>query len=148
MKVSVKSDYAVRAVLSLARRSVNGQVTKVQDLADENKIPANYLIQILIELKTHQIVKSLRGKKGGYVLGRPPSAISIIDILRCIHGSLFIVPPQPQPPGPGDSKPHPAWEKLRSAIEDAGSKITLDTLLDSPDTPAEGVLEMKTLAAA
>ena len=88
----MKSDYAARAVLSLARRHGQEHATRVEEVASENGIPPNYLVQILIELKSGQIVKSQRGKEGGYRLARPPAQISFGDVLRCVHGQLFDSP--------------------------------------------------------
>ena len=77
MKLSVKSDYAARAVLGLARRYAEGGSVRAEDLAAEQGIPPNYLVQILIELKARRIVKSVRGKEGGYLLARPPAGIQV-----------------------------------------------------------------------
>ena len=60
-KLSVKSDYAARAVIGLAKHYPTGAALKVEDLAAESSTPANYLVQILIELKSRHIVKSVRG---------------------------------------------------------------------------------------
>ena len=89
MKLSVKSDYAARAVLWLAQHYGDGVARRVEDLASEEYIPANYLVQILIELKSKQIVKSQRGKDGGYLLARPPADITLGDVIRCMHGQVF-----------------------------------------------------------
>ena len=62
MKLSVKSDYAARAVLALARHYGDERAMKIEELAAQNGIPANYLVQILIELKARNIVRSVRGK--------------------------------------------------------------------------------------
>ncbi|HEX3716879.1 MAG TPA: Rrf2 family transcriptional regulator, partial [Verrucomicrobiae bacterium] len=72
MKLSVKSDYAARAVLWLARHYHEGGARTVEEMASAQGIPPNYLVQILLELKSAQIVKSQRGKEGGYMLARPP----------------------------------------------------------------------------
>ena len=66
MKLSVKSDYATRAVLALARRAHTGAPVTVESLAEEHHIPPSYLVQILLELKAQGIVRSHRGKGGGY----------------------------------------------------------------------------------
>src|SRR5687768_3671679 len=67
VKLSVKSDYATRAVLWLGRHHHEGVARKVEEMASAQGIPPNYLVQILIELKSKQIVKSQRGKEGGYL---------------------------------------------------------------------------------
>ena len=59
MKLSVKSDYAARAVLGLARHNPSGRAVKVEGLAAEQGVPANYLVQILIELKAQGIARSV-----------------------------------------------------------------------------------------
>src|SRR5689334_9809930 len=92
MKLSVKSDYAVRAVLWLAQRYAEGVARTVEDMAVDQGIPPSYLVQILIELKSQQIVKSQRGKEGGYLLARPPAKITFGDVLRCVHGEVFDSP--------------------------------------------------------
>ncbi len=70
MKLSVKSDYAARAVLALARRAHTGVPIPVETLAEDHHIPPSYLVQILLELKAQRIVRSHRGKEGGYQLAQ------------------------------------------------------------------------------
>ena len=72
-------------VLGLARHWPDGGARRVEELAGEQGVPANYLVQILIELKAKHIVKSQRGKEGGYLLARPPSEISLGDVLRAVR---------------------------------------------------------------
>src|SRR5215470_13968583 len=83
VKLSVKSDYAARAVIGLARHYQFGRALKIEELARGQGIPGNYLVQILIDLKAQHLVKSVRGKEGGYLLARPPAEITLGDVLRC-----------------------------------------------------------------
>jgi Rrf2 family protein len=128
MKLSAKSDYAARAVIGLARHYQSGESLRVEDLAAEQGIPPNYLVQILIELKSQQIVKSLRGKDGGYMLARSPAEITMADVLRCVHGQVF------DSPGLTDSQCPPelraAWKALQAALDNAANAITFQKLLD------------------
>ena len=128
MKLPVKSHYATRAVLSLARHHPQGEVLRVEDLASEQGVPPNYLIQILIELKAQGIVRSVRGKKGGYLLARPPVEISLGDVLRAVHGAVFDSPALDDPGCPPELKR--AWRKLRSTLDSAADAITFQQLLD------------------
>src|ERR1043166_7646708 len=116
MKLSVKSDYAARAVLALARRYQTGASQRVEDLADAHGIPANYLVQILIELKSQGIVKSVRGKEGGYLLGRTPSEITLGDVLRAVHGQVFDSPALSDPNCPWELRL--AWERLQKSLDE------------------------------
>jgi Rrf2 family protein len=128
VKLSVKSDYAARAVLGLARHWPDGGARRVEELAAEQGVPANYLVQILIELKANRIVKSQRGKEGGYLLARPPGEISFGDVLRAIHGSVFDSPAI----GNGQCPPElrGAWKKLQKALENTADHISFQQLLD------------------
>jgi Rrf2 family protein len=128
MKLSVKSDYAARAVLGLARHHQNGAVLRVEDLAAEQGIPANYLVQILIELKAQGIARSVRGKEGGYFLARPPAEITLGDVLRAIHGSVFDTPALTDSDCPSELRR--AWKRLQGAVESAADSITFQQLID------------------
>jgi Rrf2 family cysteine metabolism transcriptional repressor len=128
VKLSVKSDYAMRAVLGLARHFPNEAALRVEDLAAAQGVPANYLVQILIELKATGIARSVRGKEGGYLLARPPAQISIGDVLRAVHGEVF------DTPALSDANCAPelrsAWGRLKTTMDEAANKITFQQLLD------------------
>lgn len=128
MKLSVKSDYAARAVLALARHYPDGGARRVEELATQHDIPPNYLVQILIELKANRIVKSVRGKEGGYLLARPPGEITMGDILRAIHGQLLDTPALSDAQCPPELRA--AWKKLQKAFEHTADSITFQQLLD------------------
>ena len=128
MKLSVKSDYAARAVIGLAKHYPTGAALKVEDLAAESSTPANYLVQILIELKSRHIVKSVRGKEGGYLLARPPAEISLGDVLRCVHGRVFDPPALHDVHCPAELRA--AWKKLQTALDETADGITFQKLLD------------------
>ncbi|EHI14297.1 Rrf2 family transcriptional regulator [Mycolicibacterium thermoresistibile] len=90
MRMSAKAEYAVRAMVQLAAAD-EGVIVKTDDLAKAQGIPAQFLVDILAELRTARLVRSHRGRDGGYSLARPPDQISIADVLRCIDGPLASV---------------------------------------------------------
>lgn len=90
MRMSAKAEYAVRAMVELATVA-DGQLVKTDDLAQAQGIPAQFLVDILSDLRTDRLVRSHRGRDGGYELARPADAISIADVLRCIDGPLASV---------------------------------------------------------
>lgn len=128
MKFSVKSDYAARAVLWLSARYHDGEAHRVETMALDQGIPPNYLTQILIELKARQIVRSQRGKDGGYLLAKAPSDITFGEVLQCIHGEIF------DAPALGDSHCPPelkaAWRNVQRAVTETATSITFQQLLD------------------
>lgn len=129
MKLSVKSDYAARAVLGLARHHHEGKSLRAEDLAQEQGIPANYLVQILIELKAKGLVRSQRGKEGGYLLAKPPAEISMADILKAIHGQVFDSPALEDAQCPPELKA--SWLRLQQALEAEAESITFQRLLEA-----------------
>ncbi len=128
VKLSVKSDYAARAVLGLARAYHSGVACKVEELAAAQGIPASYLVQILIELKAQQLVRSLRGKDGGYLLARPPREITLGDVLRAVHGELLESPARNDPACPPELRE--AWTRLQQTANAAADSINFQDLLD------------------
>jgi Rrf2 family protein len=128
MKLSAKSDYAARAVIGLARHYQSGESMRVEDLAAEQGIPPNYLVQILIELKSQRLVKSVRGKEGGYLLARAPAEITMADVLRCVHGQVFDSPALTDAQCPPELRA--AWKQLQTALDHAAAAITFQKLLD------------------
>ena len=128
VKLSVKSDYAARAVLGLARHYPVGVALRVEDVASEQGVPANYLVQILIELKAQGIVRSVRGKEGGYLLARPPAEITLGDVLRAVHGQVFDTPALTDPDCPPELRR--AWQRLQQTLQVAAEGITFQQLLE------------------
>lgn len=128
VKLSVKSDYATRAVLGLARHFPAKSAMRVEDLAEECGVPPNYLVQILLELKAEGITRSARGKDGGYFLGRPPSQITLNDVLRAMHGTVFDTPALSDPDCPPELRR--AWQGLQQTLETTATAVSFQQLLD------------------
>jgi Rrf2 family transcriptional regulator, cysteine metabolism repressor len=128
VKLSVKSDYATRAVLGLARHFPCTEALRVETLAKTQGIPSNYLVQILIELKAQGIARSVRGKAGGYLLDRPPSQITMGEVLRAVHGTVFDTPALIDSSCPPELRR--AWEKMQKTVDAAADAIDFQQLLD------------------
>jgi Rrf2 family protein len=89
--LSQKTRYAIRAMQHLADRHGEGPV-RLAEIAEAQKIPANFLTVILSELSRYGIVGSMRGKDGGYWLAVSPIDITYGDLIRVMRGSLALVP--------------------------------------------------------
>jgi len=100
----------------------------VEALAAEQGVPANYLLQMLIELKAQGIVRSVRGKEGGYMLARPPGEISLADVLHAVHGTVFDSPALNDSGCPTELRR--AWKKLQQSLETVAGAVTFQSLLD------------------
>ena len=88
VKVSTRGDYASRALLSLALHAESDGPTSVRDIAERTGLPQPYLEQILLALKGAGLVRSKRGVGGGYVLARPPSGITLSEIVSAVDGPI------------------------------------------------------------
>jgi len=86
VRVSAKSDYAIRAAVELAAAG-EGPV-KGERLAQAQEIPSNFLENILSDLRNAGIVSSRRGADGGYWLARPAAEVSLADVIRAVDGPL------------------------------------------------------------
>jgi len=91
MNISVKSEYALKAVFDLSSQYLafsRGLVmppVKIADIARRQKIPQKFLELILAGLKQGGFVDSRRGAEGGYLLSRPPDSITVGDVLRAVE---------------------------------------------------------------
>ncbi|HVS52660.1 MAG TPA: Rrf2 family transcriptional regulator [Opitutaceae bacterium] len=89
MKLSKKGEYALRSLINLGiAREVGRPLVRVSELADSEKLPVKFLEQILQALKDAGLVRSERGKFGGYRLAKPTNKIPIGDVVRLIDGPL------------------------------------------------------------
>jgi Rrf2 family protein len=87
--LSQKARYALRAMIELARE--DGQVT-AGELSVRADAPRKFLEAILLALAREGLVVSRRGKFGGYMLGRPATAISFAEVIRLVDGPLALAP--------------------------------------------------------
>lgn len=87
MNISVKGEYALKAILDLSYRGGAGPV-KIADIAGRQKIPQKFLELILAQLKQGGFVESRRGAEGGYLLARPADSIMVGEVLRFMDGPL------------------------------------------------------------
>lgn len=88
MRVSLKTDYALRAVLELSASDPEQPLVKGERIADAQGIPQQFLEHILLDLKRAGLIRARRGAKGGYMLAKTPEEISVADVIRAVEGPL------------------------------------------------------------
>jgi Rrf2 family protein len=88
MRVSTKSDYALRALIEIAR---SDDVVSAERIAAKQDIPATFLQAILADLRRAAIVASQRGQSGGWRMATDPSSVAIADVIRAVDGPLLSV---------------------------------------------------------
>jgi Rrf2 family cysteine metabolism transcriptional repressor len=87
MKLSVRGEYALRALLVLSQ-NYSEEVVRIQTISEQQNIPKKFLEQILNELKALGAVESKRGAGGGYRLARSPAEITLASVIRHMTGAL------------------------------------------------------------
>ena len=87
MKQTTRSEYALLALIHLARHE-GEKFVPIQSIAEAQGIPHRFLEQLLLVLKRARLVKSQKGQRGGYRLGRPPGRISLAEVIRLLDGAL------------------------------------------------------------
>src|SRR5471030_201051 len=89
MKLSKRGEYALRTLISLGiAAEVKRPLVQVPELADNERLPAKFLEQIMSDLKEGGFIESQRGKFGGYRLALPAAKISIGQVVRVLEGPL------------------------------------------------------------
>ena len=127
MRVSAKTDYALRAAAEIASATGDAPV-KGERIAAAQDIPLRFLENILSELRNAGIVESRRGAEGGYLLARPPSEIALADVIRAVDGPLANVggrrPEQLSYSGSAESY-REVWVAVRAGLRTVLESITL-----------------------
>jgi Rrf2 family protein len=130
VRISAKTDYAVRAAVELAAVT-DEHPLKSERIATAQDIPLRFLENILVQLRQGGIVVSRRGADGGYRLAQPPQEITVADVIRAIDGPLAAVSGE-RPEKlefHGSSEPlRDVWIAVRASLRDVLEPVTLADL--------------------
>jgi Rrf2 family protein len=143
MRITAKVDYATRAAIVLAEVAAGeGGPTKGEQIATAQQVPVKYLENILGELRQAGIVRSQRGAEGGYWLARPPSEVSVADVIRAVEGPLADVrgeAPEDLDYPEGTGSLQEVWIATRAALRGVLEQVTLADIASGtlPDDLAE-----------
>src|SRR5688572_33128625 len=92
MRVTTWTEYSLIISIHLAKRGRRGSgPVAARELADVERLPADYVEQILLRLRRAGLVESVRGARGGYYLARDPSTISVRDVMTASEHQTFEV---------------------------------------------------------
>lgn len=140
MKISTKGLYAVRFMLNLAEHG-GDKLVSLKEVSEAESVSKKYLEQIVPNLVSAQLVKSVRGAAGGYRLARPASDITVLDVLAVTEGTLAPVSCLVCEDDFDCSQPNicieiDVWRGLDKLIKDYLSGITLQDILDKASSVA------------
>ena len=95
--ISTKGIYGLTAMYELSKHEEDTPM-QIKEISSNANIPQNYLEQLLSKLRRAELVKSVRGAKGGYILAKEPKDIKVLDILIALEGDLNITDAKTQNP--------------------------------------------------
>ena len=135
MKISTKSRYGLRTLVDLAVHSTGEQVPLVH-IAKRQNLSVNYLEQVFALLKKANIVKSVKGAQGGYILAKPAQDITVGEILRAIEGEMVIVEEEVRKNETSTMYQNmqaclqrEVWDKITESVQETIEQITLEDLV-------------------
>ncbi len=123
MRLSKRSEYALRALFCLAR-SAPARVWQIQEISRHENIPVKFLEQILLALRHAGVLASRRGVRGGYFFARLPSRITVGEVVRLMDGPIAPVPCTSPSPGEKCTCPDPARCVLRLFMSEVRDGLT------------------------
>ena len=127
MKPTVKLEYALRALVCLAKKAGDGSVMTIDEVANAEEIPAKFLAQIMAELRRGGLVSSRRGKEGGYFLAKRPEEVSLHEVIALMQGDML--GQDMESTGTSGSAVSSAWKSQREDFEKRLSSYTLRDVL-------------------
>jgi len=138
MRITTWAEYGLICAVHLAKRHGDGPVTG-REIAARERLPADYVEQILLRLRRADVVISTRGAKGGYMLSRDPVDLSVREVISASELGTFDLHCISHPVAEercSDSQNcsiRPVWQMLQQRIDDALESVRLsDLLLDEP----------------
>ena len=132
MKISTKGRYALCVMVDLAEHRQEGYVA-LKDIAVRQNISKKYLEQIVALLNRPNILRTVRGAQGGYMLAKAPENYTVAEILKIAEGSLTPIPNLDDPSeaaAAADAQLLPIWQGLYNVVNDYLEGITLQDILD------------------
>ena len=132
MRVSAKSDYALRALIELATRK-DGEPVSAEELGRLQDIPHGFLQAILADLRRAGVVISQRGQSGGWLMARAAESVSVADVIRAVDGplvSVYGLRPEAVTYNESAGVLQHVWIAARSSLRDVFEQVSLRALAD------------------
>ena len=133
MRITTWAEYGLIVALHLARRGV-GTPVPAREIAERERLPADYVEQILLKLRRAGIVRSARGARGGYTLAHEPEGVSVRDVVAAAEHRTFEVNCDTRPVDAARCAPsaacsiRPIWRALQQRIDGLLASVTLADL--------------------
>lgn len=140
MKVTTRSSYTVRALIDLARHSLDGVPVRLSDISEREGISHAYLEQLFNRLKKVGVVKGRKGPGGGYTLDKDPGDILIGEVIRAVEGEEKIFLCTEKSDGNNGCRRYPLctthhlWDRLSARVHEYLNSISLSEMLKDEES--------------
>ena len=131
MKLSTRTRYGIRAIIELAQHK-GKRPLQLKLIAERQDISVKYLEQLMSLLRSSGFVRSIRGSKGGYILGRAPEQITLSEVFRCLEGAVTTAEcteDEDYCQRSADCATREVWVQVEEAVQGVLSGITLADLV-------------------
>jgi len=143
MRLSTRGRYGIHAMYDLAVTYQSGP-QPLKAIAERQSVPEAYLEQLMAPLRREGLINSVRGAQGGYLLARPPSEITVGQVLRTLEGELSIIDclDEEDACDKADGCPtRKVWKRVRDGLNSIVDGITLEDMLEDPKANLKGCMQ-------
>jgi Rrf2 family cysteine metabolism transcriptional repressor len=129
--LSLKTQYGLTAIVSLAAHYGKGPL-QAREIAESQAVPVRYLELLLAQLRKTRLVEATRGKRGGYILAKPPDSMTVFDIVTAFEGKVLVSPLKES--GEREGKPSAlsfVWKEAEKLVIDYFKSIKISDILES-----------------
>ena len=136
MRITTWTEYSLIIAIHLAKRGASGSgPVAAREIAEQERLPGDYVEQILLRLRRAGLVESVRGARGGYYLAKEPQLITMRDIMAASEHQTFEMncdahPVDAERCAPGSAcSIRPVWHALQQRVDDLLASITVADLM-------------------
>lgn len=130
MELTRKGEYAIRGIVFLATQPAD-HICLLSDIAAAVDVPQTFLAKIFQQFSKIGLVRSYRGTGGGFILGRPPEKITLLEVVEAVEGPIIpnrCVTGEAECNRSDTCNVHPVWINVKEQIRDTLAKVTLKEL--------------------
>jgi len=132
MRVTAKSDYALRALIEIARRN-DGAPVRAEEIGRLQDIPHGFLQAILADLRRSGVLVAQRGQSGGWRMSKDPDTVTVADVIRAVDGplvSIYGLRPEAVEYNESAAVLQHVWIASRHSLRDVLEKVTVRQLAE------------------
>lgn len=131
LNITMATDYAMRAMIQLASLPQGGSALRTE-ISDRQAVPSYFMAKVLRRLVDAGLLRSTRGVRGGFSLARPPTEITMLDVVEAIEGPILLTRcsgDQPDCPVVNGCPASLVWLRVQDQMKDTLDEVSLECLV-------------------